>query len=145
MKFKCPSRLLLCKKLLFQKIKHPLWLNTFKGRYFTSHRHNHCINWKINIWSIFSGSKVAKLHGTIKYNIFNIQNVSHIIFISLKLIINEYSELCMCDPMSVKRVLLDSRDFVWDCRPNILSRYGIRTMLAALNVGNNPDFHMIGR
>ena len=76
MKFKCPSRLLLCKKLLFQKIKHPLWLNTFKGRYFTSHRHNHCTNWKINIWSIFSGSKVTKLHGTIKYNVLNIQNAS---------------------------------------------------------------------
>ena len=69
--------------------------------YITSHRHNHGTNWNINILLIFSGSKVTKLHGTIKYNVLNIHNASYIIFLSLKLINIEFSELSMCDPMSV--------------------------------------------
>ena len=121
-KFKCPSRLQLWRKLLFQKITCPQWPNTFKGMYITSHRHNHGTNWNINILLIFSGSKVTKLHGTIKYNVLNIQNASYIIFLSLKLINIEFSELSMCDPMSVNMLFLDWRDFVWDCNPNMLSR-----------------------
>ena len=75
----------------------------------------------------------------------------HILFfLSLKLIIIEYSELCTYDPISVNRVLLDSWDLVWDCRPTkynivkILSVLELLCCLAPLKVRNNPDFYMLG-